>query len=404
MQPVPLVSDALRPGPALAVRDACIGWLPFGGVLARLGDPIVRRWMRRTGSPYADEIEANARALNCSGIWLLHGAYLFGCTALADETATGPRLRRTLDWPFPGLGRLVEVVRRESRAGPYLNVTWPGFVGVLTAVAPGRFAASINQAPMRQRTLLWLDYALNALAGLRSTALPPEHLLRQVFETCMTFEQARRLLETTPVARPALFTLVGCKPGERVVIERDDQSTRTYRQDLVVANDWQERRSGWRPRCPGEGDAGREQPQPPRSARPVGGARRGCRLGERPGPERLHAHLGRDVAGDRRTCRCRLGGLGACDRGDALRLVERTVVDAIGRRGGEHGARFVDRALIGVRVGETGFCDEPLEAGRRIEDQHFRRLERLEAVFQPRLGVQEVALGEGHGLAIDGEA
>jgi hypothetical protein len=253
MQPVPLVSDALRPGPALAVRDACIGWLPFGGVLARLGDPIVRRWMRRTGSPYADEIEANARALNCSGIWLLHGAYLFGCTALADETATGPRLRRTLDWPFPGLGRLVEVVRRESRAGPYLNVTWPGFVGVLTAVAPGRFAASINQAPMRQRTLLWLDYALNALAGLRSTALPPEHLLRQVFETCMTFEQARRLLETTPVARPALFTLVGCKPGERVVIERDDQSTRTYRQDLVVANDWQERRSGWRPRCPGEG-------------------------------------------------------------------------------------------------------------------------------------------------------
>src|SRR6185312_732644 len=49
MQPVPLVTDALRPGPALAVRDACIGWLPFGGLLARLGDPVVRRWMRRTG-------------------------------------------------------------------------------------------------------------------------------------------------------------------------------------------------------------------------------------------------------------------------------------------------------------------------------------------------------------------
>lgn len=253
MRPVPLVTDALRPGPARAVRDACIGWLPFGGLLARLGDPIVRRWMRHTGSPYTDEIEANAQALECSGIWLLHGAYLFACTALADETETGPRLRRTLDWPFPGLGRLVEVVRREAKAGPYFNVTWPGFVGVLTAVAPGRFAASINQAPMRQRTLLWLDYALNALAGLRSTALPPEHLLRQVFDTCMTFEQARHLLETTPIARPALFTLVGCTPGERTVIERDGQSTRTYRQDVVVANDWQERRSGWRPRCPGEG-------------------------------------------------------------------------------------------------------------------------------------------------------
>ncbi|MFI5033805.1 MAG: hypothetical protein ACHQPH_24230 [Reyranellales bacterium] len=242
----------LRPGPALAVRDACIGWLPFGGLLARLGDPIVKRWMQRT-SPYAGEIDAIARTVNRPGIWLLHGAYLFGCTALADETETGPRLRRTLDWPFPGLGRLVEVVRHESTAGPYLNVTWPGFVGVLTAVAPRRFGASINQAPMRQRTLLWLDYALNALSGLRSTALPPEHLLRHVFETCLTFEEARHLLEKTPVARPVLFTLVGCKPGERVVIEREGDTARTYRQDTVVAKDWQEPCAGWRPRCCGGG-------------------------------------------------------------------------------------------------------------------------------------------------------
>jgi hypothetical protein len=257
MQAVPLVSDALRSGPALAVRDACLGWLPCGGLLARLGDPIVKRWMRRTGSAYADEIEANATALKRPGIWLLHGAYLFGCTALADETAEGPRLRRTLDWPFPGLGRLVEVVHRRASAGAYLNVTWPGFVGVLTAVAPGRFAASINQAPMRRRNdwapLLWLDYLLNAVLALRSTALPPEHLLRQAFETCTTFEQAHRLLETTPVARPVLFLLVGCKPGERVVIERDGETARTYWQDTAVANDWQEPRSGWRPRCCGEG-------------------------------------------------------------------------------------------------------------------------------------------------------
>jgi hypothetical protein len=106
---------------------------------------------------------------------------------------------------------------------------------------------------MRQRALLWLDYALNALAGLRSTALPPEHLLRQVFDTCATFEEARHLIEKTPVARPALFTLVGCKPGERVVIEREEGSVRIYAQDIVVANDWQEPRAGWRPRCPGGG-------------------------------------------------------------------------------------------------------------------------------------------------------
>ena len=205
----------------------------------------------------AGEIDAMARTLKRPGVWLLNGAYLFGCTALADDTAEGPRLRRTLDWPFPGLGRLVEVVRQRGTAGEYLNVTWPGFGGVLTAVAAGRFAAAINQAPMRQRTplyaLLWLDYVLNALAGLRATGLPPEHLLRQAFDTCRSFDEARRLLETTPVARPVLFVLVGCRPDERVVIEREGADARTYVDDTTVANAWQEERSGWRPRVCGTG-------------------------------------------------------------------------------------------------------------------------------------------------------
>ena len=248
-----------REAEALAVRDACLGWLPLGGVLARLADPIVRAWMKRAGTAYAAEIDSVARTLKKPGIWLLHGAYLFGCTALADDTAPGPRLRRTLDWPFPGLGRLVEVRRQRGSAGEFLNVTWPGFVGVLTAMAPSRFAASINQAPMRRRwrtsVLLWLDYVLNALAGLRGSGrLPPEHLLRHVFETCASFDEARHLLETAPVARPVLFLLVGTKPGERIVIEREETSARTYRDDTVFANDWRERHPMWRPRACGDGE------------------------------------------------------------------------------------------------------------------------------------------------------
>jgi hypothetical protein len=257
LNPVPLhEAGELDVERALAVREACLTWLPFGGLLARLGDPVVKRWMLRA-SPYAAEIEHVAKSVKRPGIWLLHGAYLFGCTALADDAAEGPRLRRTLDWPFPGIGRLVEVVRRRGLAGEYLNVTWSGFVGVLTAVAPGRFAAAINQAPMRQRTslypLLWSDYVINAVAGLRASALPPEHLLRQVFDTCHSFDEARQLLETVPVARPVLFTLVGCRAGERIVIERDGIETRAYGDDTTVANAWQEERPGWRPRVCGIG-------------------------------------------------------------------------------------------------------------------------------------------------------
>ena len=61
--------------------------------------------------------------------------------------------------------------------GDFFSVTWPGYVGALTAMAPRRFAACVNQAPMRRRTAhRWLrayDFAANArddLAVRRSDA------------------------------------------------------------------------------------------------------------------------------------------------------------------------------------------------------------------------------------------
>jgi hypothetical protein len=248
----------LRSQQALALRAACLGWLPCGEVLASLADPFARWWLRRSTSPLLTDIEAIARTLKRPGVWLLHGAYAFGCTALARESPDGPTLRRTLDWPFPGLGTLVEVARQQGEAGEFLNVTWPGFAGVLTAVAPGRFAASINQAPMRRRTslgcLLWVDYAINALGAFISKGrLPPEHVLRIAFEHCASFEEACRFLETTPIARPAIFLVTGCTSGERALIERDGDSARVYRDQTVAANAWRDPAKGWRPRVCGAG-------------------------------------------------------------------------------------------------------------------------------------------------------
>lgn len=267
MKSVPIV-DMREGGPpaharqrrnqALALRAACLDWLPCGGLLARLADPLARWWLCRSASPLVGEIDAIARTLGRPGVWLLHGAYAFGCTALAAESSEGPVLRRTLDWPFPGLGKLVEVTRQRGPAGEFLNVTWPGFAGVLTAIAPGRFAASINQAPMRRRTsagwLLWLDYVLNAVAAFfTSSRPPPEHVLRRAFETCATFDEACRLLARAPVARPVLYLVAGLASGERMLIERDGDRTRLYRDDTVVANAWRDHSHGWQPRVCGEG-------------------------------------------------------------------------------------------------------------------------------------------------------
>jgi hypothetical protein len=88
---------------------------------------------------------------------------------------------------------------------------------------------------------------------VRSGRPPPEHVLRQAFENCATFDEAKRFLESAPVARPVLFMLVGCIAGERVVIEREETSSRTYRDDTTVANAWREASDDWRPRACGEG-------------------------------------------------------------------------------------------------------------------------------------------------------
>jgi hypothetical protein len=166
----------------LRLRDACLGFLPAGTALAGLADPIGRRWLAASGSPYLGDIADLSQQAGVRGVWTLHGAYVFGCAALVDESAAGPRLRRTLDLPFHGLGHLVDTVRQRGDTGEFYNAIWPGFVGVLSALAPGRFGATINQAPLRWRTgstlLRFVDYALNALSVLPEKGqMPPEHLV-----------------------------------------------------------------------------------------------------------------------------------------------------------------------------------------------------------------------------------
>ena len=190
---------------ARALRDACLDWFPRASrPLLPFLDHYAKQWLMRSRSPYVEEIRAIATTLGFPGIWFLNGSYQWCCTALAREEGSAPWLVRTLDWPFPGLGRYVEIAHMRGPAGEFFNVTWPGYVGALTALAPGRFAAAINQAPMRRRTsgrlLRLCDLAVNALGTLLYVReIPPDQLLRQVLETCRDYQEARRMLETTPV-------------------------------------------------------------------------------------------------------------------------------------------------------------------------------------------------------------
>jgi hypothetical protein len=236
---------------ARALRDACLGFFPrFALPLVPALDWASRQWLKRSRSPYLDEIARISDTLGFSGVWLLNASYQWACTSRACEQNGVPWLLRTLDWPFVGLGRHVEVAQMRGEGGDFFSVTWPGYAGALTAMAPRRFAACVNQAPLRRRfthrLLRAFDFAVNALAIWRENNLmPPDQLLRRTFELCKDYGAARRMLETTPVARPVIYVLAGCAANQRCVIERTETDFTTRDDDTGAANDWVPVRPGW---------------------------------------------------------------------------------------------------------------------------------------------------------------
>lgn len=237
------------------LRAGCVAFVPpVARPLLPLAETLCRRWLERSVSPYAGEVHGIAALLNKPGIYLGNTAYEWACTVGSCRgPGDAPMLARTLDWPFPGMGKHVIAARQAGPGGEFWNVTWPGAVGVLTGTAPGRFAATINQAPLRRRTrgalLRPVDYAANAVGTFfRVRHAPPEHVLRQVFESAPNYAAAKDMLCGIPVARPVLFALAGTKCDERCLIEREETAARVIEGEVVVANDWSRPRPGWEER------------------------------------------------------------------------------------------------------------------------------------------------------------
>jgi hypothetical protein len=222
-------------------------WLPLA---ARLGDATSRRWLERQGNPYLDEIRHIARRLDRPGVYFLNLVYEWACSTSAalDPSGLGMRLIRVLDWGLTGIGQYLVLARHETPHGPFLDPTWPGYAGVLTALAPGRFAAAINQAPRVPISgARWLDEAWGRARMLRlESAIPAAHLLRHVCETAPDYTGAAAMLadESVLLAMPALFTLAGAARGEACVIEGLGRLRRVHRAAAAdgfaigVANDW----------------------------------------------------------------------------------------------------------------------------------------------------------------------
>lgn len=161
---------------------------------------------------------------------------LTGCTAFAVDSESGPLHARNLDWwtENDALRRCtVTIDFTGSRAGVFTTVGWPAFVGVFSAVAPGRFAISLNAVISDEQP--------------PSGAQPVVFVLRDVLERAADFAEALRILEARPLASDSLLLLTGVRKGEIAVIERTPARAEVrFAKDgaVFVTNDYREMQTG----------------------------------------------------------------------------------------------------------------------------------------------------------------
>ena len=241
---------------AHALLDVATKGIP--SIVLRQLDQVSRRWLVKWSNERLDEIDKVAKRLARPGSYFFSVNYEWGCTcrvAPSPDHKTA-RLVRVLDWKTPGLGRNVVAARVKGRAGRYVTLTWPGYTGVLTAMASGRFSAALNQAPMRKAVgFFYLDWAANRRRVWSMPHPTPAHLLRSVMDEAKTYSDAKRLLTATAISTPAIFSLAGLKPNETTVIERTETEARVHDGSNVAANHWQA--PGWNGHHRGLDSAGR---------------------------------------------------------------------------------------------------------------------------------------------------
>ncbi|NSX53445.1 C45 family autoproteolytic acyltransferase/hydolase [Parasulfitobacter algicola] len=161
------------------------------------------------------EYEAIATQLGVStALILLANAYydvvktVLGCTTFAIDTDDGPLHGRNLDWwtdnrilnDGSGIYRY-----KGADAGEFISIGWPGYTGVISGMAPGRFSITMNAV-------------LSSDPVQIKTPIPLQ--IRHVFERSKTFDEAVATLTDTALSCDALLLVTGTKRGEMVVIER----------------------------------------------------------------------------------------------------------------------------------------------------------------------------------------
>lgn len=187
-------------------------------VLQFVGPRRVRKARRRARKLFEQHVPQDylteARALSkASGIpyeqikfaqWFSDIYRGFACSTLSAPSKEGAFLARNLD--FPTMGYLqkysIVLVARPKGKRPYVSITWPGLIGVLSG---------------QNRSLAVSVMVVHDVGGAHS-GLPFQLAFRRVLEKCDDTKQAEALLRKTPLTCANNLMIVD-KPGRSRVLE-----------------------------------------------------------------------------------------------------------------------------------------------------------------------------------------
>ena len=176
----------------------------------------------RTRNRFGREFKAAARVIAADprDVALANLSYdlvvgALGCSTVVLSTPDGPVAARNMDWwPEGPLARASYVIRcTEGPAWKFTSAGFPGAVGVVTGLSGRGFAVILN--------------AVTSPDPVCKTGYPVLLHLRRVVEDAADFADALRMLAGQRLTTSALFTLVGSKNDQRVVIERAPSDTRS---------------------------------------------------------------------------------------------------------------------------------------------------------------------------------
>jgi hypothetical protein len=174
-----------------------------------------------TGGLYQKEIQtwADALAVSVGTATMLNCAYelshlrwpkVFGCTAgVRWVEGLGMVHVRSLDWPLGSMGSATRLFRFRREARQFISLGVPGHVGVLSGMLPGAYSVTINWAPP---------------GAFPSFEFGPAFLLRDVFETCDSYDVAVQRLTRTELSTSVFFTVCGTEKDQACVVERTQRA------------------------------------------------------------------------------------------------------------------------------------------------------------------------------------